>query len=249
MNVLIVDDEPSVRDSIARALRLDGHDVRVACDGAEGIAMLEASGSDVVILDVMMPVLDGLESCRRLRESGDHTPVLMLTARSSVADRVDGLGVGADDYLAKPFALEELKARLTALHRRAVSPATGADERVLRYRGLSLDLDTRECRRDGYRVEPLTRLESELLELFLRSPEKVVPQRRIVDDVFGGGATDSAAVHVFALRRKLEAGSDYRLIWSIRDVGYELRSPDAANRLRPDGPPNLGPFERTERVE
>lgn len=224
MKVMIVDDEPSVRESIARALRLVGHDVRVAVDGANGIEQLQHEPADVVVLDVMMPVLDGFETCRCLRRLGDQTPVLMLTARSSVTDRVDGFGAGADDYLSKPFALAELKARLEALHRRA--PGSTYGENVLRFEDLSLDLATRKASRGARQLDSLTRTEFALLELFLHNPGVVLTSWVILDEVWGATSTTSLAIHVHHLRRKTEGSTEPRLIHSVRDVGYVLRVPD-----------------------
>jgi two-component system response regulator MprA len=224
MTILVVDDEPAVRDALRRALELEGYDVELAADGAEALALLEdGSEPDAVLLDVLMPGVDGLEVCRRLRRSGSRLPLLMLTARTEVSDRVSGLDAGADDYLAKPFALQELLARLRALLRRS-----GADEGgVLRFADLELDPSTREVRRGGEQIE-LTRTEFSLLELFLRNPRQVLTRSLIFERVWGydfGAGSNSLDVYVGYLRRKTEAGGRLRLIHTVRGVGYALRLP------------------------
>ena len=224
MTILVVDDEPAVRDALRRALELEGYDVELAADGAEALALLEdGSEPDAVLLDVLMPGVDGLEVCRRLRRSGSRLPLLMLTARTEVPDRVSGLDAGADDYLAKPFALQELLARLRALLRRS-----GADEGgVLRFADLELDPSTREVRRGGEQIE-LTRTEFSLLELFLRNPRQVLTRSLIFERVWGydfGAGSNSLDVYVGYLRRKTEAGGRLRLIHTVRGVGYALRLP------------------------
>jgi two-component system response regulator MprA len=219
--VLVVDDEPSVRQSLSRALRLEGYDVVTADDGVAALAAVEQRRPDVVVLDVGLPVMDGLTACRRLRERGDRTPVLMLTARDAVEDRVDGLDAGADDYLVKPFALRELTARLRALVRRA-APA-GAD--LLRYADLSMDPAAHRAYR-GTGELGLTRTEYVLLELFLRNAEQVLPREVILDRVWGFDfepTSNSLEVFVGYLRRKLETGGEPRLVQTIRGVGYVLR--------------------------
>jgi two-component system response regulator MprA len=208
MKVLVVDDERAVRDSLRRALELEGYDVELA---------------DAVILDVLMPGVDGLEVCRRIRGKGNGVPVLMLTARTEVESRVAGLDAGADDYLPKPFALEELLARLRALLRR-VTP--GAEE-ILRFADLELSPNTREVRRDGETIE-LTRTEFNLLELFLRNPRQVLTRSVIFERVWGydfGFASNSLDVYIGYLRRKTEANGRPRLIQTVRGVGYALREP------------------------
>ena len=222
--ILVVDDEPSVRQALERALQLEGYTVRLAADGAEALAALRTSAADAIVLDVLMPHVDGLEVSRRLRASGDRTPVLMLTARDEVSDRVAGLDAGADDYLVKPFALDELLARLRALLRRA-SPETEAA--TLRFTDLSLDVLAYEGRR-GARTFELTRTEFALLELFLRHPRQVLTRDLIFDRVWGydvGPASNSLEVYVGYLRRKMEAGGEPRLIHTVRGVGYVLREP------------------------
>jgi len=223
MKILVVDDEPAVRESLRRALQLEGYEVSLAADGAEALQRLASHTDepDAVILDVLMPHVDGLAVCRKLRLSGSRTPVLMLTARTEVDDRVAGLDAGADDYLAKPFALEELFARLRALLRRTGS---GSGE-VLRFADLELDPATREVRRGGEPIE-LTRTEFALLELFLLNPRQVLTRSVIFERVWGydfGGASNSLDVYIGYLRRKTEAGGRPRLIQTVRGVGYALR--------------------------
>jgi len=220
MRILVVDDERAVRDALERALRLEGYEVATAVDGQEALVYLARHSVDAIVLDVLMPVLDGLETCRMLHRQGDATPVLMLTARHEVSDRVAGLDAGADDYLVKPFALEELFARLRALLRRA----TGGDE-VLSFADLTLDPGTREVRRGDRQIE-LTRTEFLLLELFLRNPRQVLTRDVIFDRVWGydfGPASNSLEVYVGDLRRKTEAEGEPRLIHTVRGVGYALR--------------------------
>jgi two-component system, OmpR family, response regulator MprA len=222
MKVLVVDDERAVRDSLRRALELQGYQVDLAADGAEALAQLESDGEpDAVVLDILMPGIDGLEVCRRIRENGNEVPVLMLTARDAVGDRVAGLDAGADDYLVKPFALEELLARIRALLRRATPTADG----VLRFGDIELDAGTREVRRDGQRID-LTRTEFNLLELFMLNPRQVLTRSIIFERVWGydfGFASNSLDVYIGYLRRKTEAGEKPRLIHTVRGVGYALR--------------------------
>jgi two-component system, OmpR family, response regulator MprA len=224
MRILVVDDEPAVREAVERALRLDGHDVQLAAGGLEALEALELRPPDAVVLDVLMPRIDGLELCRRMRRHGDRTPVLMLTARDAVSDRVAGLDAGADDYLVKPFALEELLARVRALLRRA---APGADLRPLRFGDLLLDPLTHEVTRDSRSIA-LTRTEFLLLELFLRHPRQVLTRSVIFENVWGydfGSSSNSLEVYMGYLRRKTEAGGEPRLLHTVRGVGYVLRSP------------------------
>jgi two-component system response regulator MprA len=221
VKVLVVDDEPALRDALRRALTLEGYEVDLAEDGIEGVTAAATRGPDAIVLDVLMPGLDGLEVCRRIRESGDRTPILMLTARDDVQDRVAGLDAGADDYLVKPFALEELNARLRALVRRSV----GGDADVLRFADLALDTRTREVTRGDRPIE-LTRTEFSLLELFLLNPRQVLSRAQIFDRVWGydfGPSTNALEVYIGYLRRKLEAGGEPRLIHTVRGVGYALR--------------------------
>ncbi|HEV8248401.1 MAG TPA: response regulator transcription factor [Gaiellaceae bacterium] len=220
MRILVVDDERAVREALERALRLEGYEVDLATDGQEALFSLARRSADAIVLDVLMPVIDGLETSRRLRRQGNTTPILMLTARHDVSDRVAGLDAGADDYLVKPFALEELLARLRALLRRA----NGGDE-LLTFADLTLDPGTREIRRGDRPIE-LTRTEFLLLELFLRNPRQVLTRDVIFDRVWGydfGPASNSLEVYVGYLRRKTEAGGEPRLIHTVRGVGYALR--------------------------
>jgi two-component system, OmpR family, response regulator MprA len=222
MRVLVVDDERAVRDSLRRALELEGYDVELAADGEEALERLAQNGEpDAVVLDILMPKMDGLEVCRRLRREGHHLPVLMLTARDEVENRVAGLDAGADDYVTKPFALEELLARLRALLRRTTS---GSGE-VLRFADLELDPKTREVRRAGEQIE-LTRTEFSLLELFLLNPRQVLTRSVIFERVWGydfGFSSNSLDVYIGYLRRKTETGDRPRLIQTVRGVGYALR--------------------------
>jgi two-component system response regulator MprA len=223
--VLIVDDEPAVRESLARAMRIDGHDVRVAANGVEGLDAVRAEPVDVVVLDLQMPILDGVQMCKQLRAEGDHTAVLMLTARTTVANRVEGLDAGADDYLTKPFALDELRARLRALQRRVDPAADGST--LLRYDDLALDLASRRAMRGERVVDDLTRTEFSLTEMFLRNPEVVLSRPVIFDRVWGydfGANSNSLEVYVGYIRRKLECGGESRLIQTVRGVGYVLRA-------------------------
>jgi two-component system, OmpR family, response regulator MprA len=222
MHILVVDDESAVRDAIERALRLDGYHVDVAGDGREALETLDARAPDAVVLDVLMPTIDGLDVCRRLRDRGDRTPVLMLTARDAVADRVAGLDAGADDYLVKPFALEELLARLRALLRRA---APGADRAPLRFADLRLDPVSYEVRRAERAIE-LTRTEFLLLELFLQHPRQVLTRTVIFENVWGydfGVQSNSLEVYMGYVRRKTEAGGEPRILHTVRGVGYVLK--------------------------
>ena len=223
MKVLVVDDEPAVREAVERALRLEGFDVALAGDGQEAIRRLPVVRPDAVLLDVLMPGLDGLEVCRRMRDTGDRTPVLLLTARDAVGDRVAGLDAGADDYLAKPFALDELLARLRALVRRST---WGAAREVLRFDDLELDPAAHECRRGDREIE-LTRTEFSLLELLLRHPRQVLTRDVIFDRVWGydfGPSSNSLEVYVGYLRRKTEAAGEARLLHTVRGVGYVLKA-------------------------
>ncbi|MBV9916351.1 MAG: response regulator transcription factor [Solirubrobacterales bacterium] len=221
--VLVVDDEPAVRRALERALRLEDYDVELAADGEEALDALAARPADVVILDVLMPRLDGLEVCRRMRKAGDRTPVLMLTARDAIDDRVTGLDVGADDYLVKPFALRELQARLRALLRRAGDG--DGDGEVLRYADLVLDPVAHEVRRGERQIE-LSKTEFLLLELFLRHPRQVLTRSTIFENVWGydfGPTSNALGVYMGYLRRKTEEGGEPRLLHTVRGVGYVLR--------------------------
>ncbi len=222
--VLVVDDDKAVRESLRRSLEFNGYDVSLATDGAEALAGIAGTGPDVVVMDVMMPRLDGIEATRALRTAGNHVPILVLTARDAVGDRVDGLDAGADDYLTKPFALEELLARLRALLRRVV-PAEDADDETLSFADLTMDVATREVRRAGRGIE-LTRTEFTLLEMFLRRPRRVLERSFILEEVWGFDfptTANSLEVYVGYLRRKTEAGDEPRLIHTVRGVGYVLK--------------------------
>ncbi len=223
MQVLVVDDEPAVRDSLRRSLAFNGYDVELAADGEDALRSITARRPDAVILDVMMPKLDGLATCRALRAAGDDVPVLMLTARDEVSDRVAGLDAGADDYLPKPFALEELLARLRAMLRRTAT--SGPAAKTLQLADLSLDPATREVYRGDRRVR-LTRTEFNLLELLLRHPRQVLTRERILEEVWGYDfptTANSLEVYVGYLRRKTEAEGEPRLIHTVRGVGYVAR--------------------------
>ena len=223
MKILVVDDERAVRESLRRALELEGYQVELAEDGERALERVASPAApDAVILDVLMPGIDGLEVCRRLRAEDNAVPVLMLTARSEVDSRVAGLDAGADDYLPKPFALAELLARLRALLRRA---GNGEAADVLRFSDLELDLGTREVRRGDATID-LTRTEFALLELFLRNPRQVLTRSIIFERVWGydfGPTSNSLDVYIGYLRRKTEEGGAPRLIHTIRGVGYALR--------------------------
>jgi two-component system response regulator MprA len=227
--VLVVDDDKAVRESLRRSLEFNGYDVSVASDGAEALAGLSAgagSAPDVVVMDVMMPRLDGIETTRALRAAGNDVPILVLTARDAVGDRVEGLDAGADDYLTKPFALQELLARLRALLRRATVPVGEADE-LLTFSDLSMDIATRDVRR-GERAIELTRTEFTLLEMFLRRPRRVLERSFILEEVWGYDfptTANSLEVYVGYLRRKTEAEGETRLIHTVRGVGYVLKEP------------------------
>jgi two-component system, OmpR family, response regulator MprA len=222
MRILVVDDDPSLRQALKRALRLEGYDVELASDGTEALDAIAADAPDLVVLDVAMPGLDGLEVSRQLRASGNRVPILMLTARDAVGDRVAGLDAGADDYVVKPFALEELFARVRALSRRSGAP----DQRArLQFADLTLDPATREVTRGGRKIE-LTRTEFLLLELFMLNPRQVLTRSTIFERVWGydfGFSSNSLDVYIGYLRRKTEAGGAPRLIQTVRGVGYALR--------------------------
>jgi two-component system response regulator MprA len=229
MRILVVDDDRSVRESLRRSLAFNGYQVELANDGQAALDSVLAQRPDAMVLDVMMPRLDGLEVCRRLRSGGDDLPILVLTARDAVSDRVSGLDAGADDYLPKPFALEELLARLRALLRRRtpdeIAAAVGGVSKLLEFGDLSLDPDTRDVRR-GDRAISLTRTEFALLELLLAHPRRVLTRSQILEQVWGydfpttGNALE---VSIGYLRRKTEAEGESRLIHTVRGVGYVLR--------------------------
>jgi two-component system, OmpR family, response regulator MprA len=222
--VLVVDDDRAVRESLRRSLEFNGYAVALAADGAEALASISGSAPDVVVMDVMMPRLDGLEATRALRKAGNDVPILVLTARDAVGDRVEGLDAGADDYLTKPFALQELLARLRALLRRVV-PHEDAPDEVLTFADLSLDVATREVWR-GDRLVELTRTEFTLLEMFLRRPRRVLERSFILEEVWGYDfptTANSLEVYVGYVRRKTEAAGEPRLIHTVRGVGYVLK--------------------------
>ena len=219
--VLVVDDEPSVRDALERALKAQHYVVITAADGGQALEAIAGERPELVLLDVLMPVMDGFEACRRLRELGDRTPVLMLTARDAVGDRVEGLDAGADDYVVKPFALEELLARCRALLRRSGVPG----DEPLRFADVVLDPVTREVLRGDRPIE-LSRTEYNLLELFLLNPRRVLTREVIFDRVWGydfGPTSNTLEVYVGYLRRKTEADGEPRLIHTVRGVGYVLK--------------------------
>jgi two-component system, OmpR family, response regulator MprA len=217
-SILVVDDEPSVRDALERALKAQHYVVITAADGRQALEAIADERPELVLLDVLMPVMDGFEACRRLRELGDRTPVLMLTARDAVGDRVEGLDAGADDYVVKPFALEELLARCRALLRRSGVPG----DEPLRFADVVLDPVTREVHRGDRPIE-LSRTEYNLLELFLLNPRRVLTREVIFDRVWGydfGPTSNTLEVYVGYLRRKTEADGEPRLIHTVRGVGY-----------------------------
>ncbi|MFC7725876.1 response regulator transcription factor [Nocardioides sp. GCM10028917] len=222
--VLVVDDDRAVRDSLRRSLEFNGYDVVLAADGAEGLVAVGSQHPDVVVVDVMMPRLDGIETTRALRAAGNDVPILVLTARDAVGDRVEGLDAGADDYLTKPFALEELLARLRALLRRIVPDGDGENE-VLTFSDLTMDVASRDVARGGRPIE-LTRTEFTLLEMFLRRPRRVLDRSFILEEVWGYDfptSANSLEVYVGYLRRKTEAEGEPRLIQTVRGVGYVLK--------------------------
>lgn len=227
--ILIVDDEPAVREALQRSLAFEGYGTEVAVDGVDALARAEAYAPDLIVLDIQMPRMDGLTAARRLRSAGSKVPILMLTARDTVGDRVTGLDAGADDYLVKPFELDELFARVRALLRRS-SYAAAADEAtdddVLAFADLRMDLATREVTRGTRRVE-LTRTEFTLLEMFLAHPRQVLTREQILKAVWGFDfepSSNSLDVYVMYLRRKTEAAGEPRLVHTVRGVGYALRT-------------------------
>lgn len=228
MKILVVDDEQAVRESLRRSLRFNGYDTLIASDGVEAVETVHRENPELLILDVMMPNMDGLEVCRTLRSEGWDRPILVLTARDGVSDRVAGLDAGADDYLPKPFALEELLARVRSLVRRAAANSIGAkttSETQLSFEDLHLNADTREVKR-GERAIFLTRTEFALLQLLMESPRKVLSRNTILEEVWGYGFSSSGnalEVYIGYLRKKTEGGGEPRLIHTVRGVGYVLR--------------------------
>jgi two-component system response regulator MprA len=231
-SILLVDDDRALREAVGRALRLEGYRVLVAAEGREALALLGSHEVDLVVLDVSMPVMDGIEMCRRMRAADDQASVLMLTARDAVADRVEGLDVGADDYLVKPFVLDELLARVRAGIRRAArvkKRATVAEdsEQDLRFGDLHMDLALHEAYRGGRRLK-LTRTEYRLLELLLRNPRRVLSRSLLFERIWGydlGESSKVLDVYVSYLRRKMEAAGEPRILRTVRAVGYVLREP------------------------
>jgi two-component system response regulator MprA len=226
MRIMVVDDDRSVRESLRRSLEFNGYEVAVANDGVEALARINQIGPDAMIVDVMMPRLDGIETTRALRAAGNDVPILVLTARDAVSDRVDGLDAGADDYLAKPFALEELLARVRAmLRRRTTGLGEGDGDGPLVFADLTMDPVTREVHR-GERSITLTRTEWSLLELFMRRPKRVLDRAFILEEVWGYDlptTANSLEVYVGYVRRKTEAEGEPRLLHTVRGVGYVLR--------------------------
>ncbi|MFD7786983.1 response regulator transcription factor [Streptomyces nojiriensis] len=228
--ILVVDDEPAVREALRRSLAFEGYAVQTAVDGLDALDKAASYGPDLIVLDIQMPRMDGLTAARRLRASGSVTPILMLTARDTVGDRVTGLDAGADDYLVKPFELDELFARVRALLRRssyAAAQTPGeSHEDALTFGDLRMDLATREVTRGGRPVE-LTRTEFTLLEMFLAHPRQVLTREQILKTVWGFDfepSSNSLDVYVMYLRRKTEAGGEPRLVHTVRGVGYVLRA-------------------------
>jgi len=224
VRILVVDDDRAVRESLRRSLSFNGYSVALAEDGVKALDVITNDRPDALVLDVMMPRLDGLEVCRQLRSTGDDLPILVLTARDAISERVAGLDAGADDYLPKPFALEELLARLRALLRRT-QPDDSADSAPLTFSDLTLDPVTREVTR-GQRQISLTRTEFALLEMLISNPRRVLTRSRILEEVWGFDFPTSGnalEVYIGYLRRKTEADGEPRLIHTVRGVGYVLR--------------------------
>jgi two-component system response regulator MprA len=224
MRILVIEDDDEVRAAIRRALMLGGYEIILAQTGSEGLSRAQNDVPDAIVLDLGLPDIDGIEVCRTLRRAGNRTPILMLTARVAVEDRVDGLEAGADDYLVKPYDVRELRARLRAIMRRHVD---GADGGVLRFEELELDPDAHAAR-VGEREIDLTRTEYQLLELLMLNPRRVLTSELIYDRVWGydfGPSGNALRVYIGYLRRKLEAEGERRLIQTVHGVGYVLREP------------------------
>ncbi|MDR0782453.1 MAG: response regulator transcription factor [Propionibacteriaceae bacterium] len=225
MHILVVDDDQAVRDSLARSLQYTGYQVTTAQDGIEALAKLSTSFVDAVVMDIMMPRLDGLETTRMLRSSGNDVPILILTALDAIDDRVDGLDAGADDYMVKPFALDELLARLRALTRRAHGPDEGEPSQLLIFSDLTLDPQTREANRAGRPIS-LTRTEFALLLAFMENPRRVLERGWLLNEVWGFDfptTANSLEVYIGYLRRKIEVDGQARLIHTVRGIGYVLK--------------------------
>lgn len=224
MHILVVDDDQAVRDSLARSLQYNGYEVSTATDGLDALAKLASENADAVVMDVMMPRLDGLDTTRMLRDNGNDVPILILTARDAVGDRVDGLDAGADDYMVKPFSLDELLARIRALTRRVKSEHEEPSE-ILRFGDLELDTATRGVSRGGRRIS-LTRTEFALLQVFMEHPNHVLERGWLLNEVWGFDfptTANSLEVYIGYLRRKTEQEGEPRLIHTVRGVGYVMR--------------------------
>ncbi|WP_217594757.1 response regulator transcription factor [Cohnella sp. GbtcB17] len=222
-HILVIDDDDKITSLLRRSLAFEGYEVSTAANGPAGLGIVADKSADLVILDVMMPGIDGWEVCRRLRTAGINVPVLMLTAKDDVQDRVKGLDLGADDYLVKPFALEELMARVRALMRRR--PESAGENNRLRFEDLVLDVDGREAIRGDNRIE-LTAKEFDLLHLFMQNPKRVLSRDQIMDKIWGydySGESNVLEVYVAMLRQKLEEFGDKRLIQTVRGAGYVLK--------------------------
>ncbi|WP_018753090.1 response regulator transcription factor [Paenibacillus sanguinis] len=222
--ILVIDDDEKITSMLRRGLAFEGYDVFTARNGAEGLSMILSEDPDLIILDVMMPQVDGFEVCRRLREGGSTVPVLMLTAKDEVENRVKGLDTGADDYLVKPFALEELLARVRALLRRKESNGENSSQRLI-FEDVVMDLDSREVMRSGQRLE-LTAKEFELLHLFMQNPKRLLTRDLIMDKIWGydySGESNVLEVYIAMLRQKTEESGGRRIIQTIRGAGYILR--------------------------